>query len=238
MEFLATQQLPRSQAEIALGLERSPNEIYRMLVGLELRGYIERDETSGKYRISLKIYNLSRKISPVDKVRQCALPHMEDFAFSTGYSCYLSMLYKSQTMVIVHASAHSPISLTMAEGTLFTTLSNSSGKVLLANSNDDVRDMILERDPIYQNLSQVRRSELISELVEIKESGYLCEPSNLIQGVDEIAALIGRPNGTVVASLAVAKMQSPVSEFKEVDTQELINKLKEAANNITAQLGS
>lgn len=235
MEYLASQDSPRSQAEIATALERSANEIYRVLVGLEARGYLHRDEVSGKYRMSLKIYNLSRRITPVDKIRQCALPHMEDLSFTTGNSCYLTMLYQSQTMVIVHAASHEPVSLTIAEGTLISTRSTCPGKILLANSNKEVTDMILERDPEFAKMSQVKRDSLFDELKMIREQGYLAAPSPFVAGVEDYSTLIGHPEGLVIASLSMSTMPSALNVQK--DTDELIAKLRETAVRISEQLG-
>lgn len=235
LEFLASQEMPCSQAEIAAALDRSANEIYRVLIGLEARGYIHRDEVSSKYRVSLKLYNLSRRIKPVDKIRQCALPHMEDLAFTTGCSCYLTMLYQSQTMVIVHASSHAPVSLSIAEGTLISTMSTCPGKILLANSNDEVRAMILERDENYKKMSQAKREMLFAELKLVREQNHDIAPSPFVTGVEDYSTLIGFPEGAVIASLSLSTMPSPLSE--PVDTEELLNKLKETAARITEQLG-
>ncbi|AWB65908.1 IclR family transcriptional regulator [Saccharobesus litoralis] len=235
LEFLANQELPRSQTEIAHGLGRSANEIYRVLVGLEARGYLIRDELSGRYRISLKLYNLSRTISPIDQVRQCALPHMEDLAVKIGQSCHLCMLYQSQAMVIVQARSHSPVSIDIAEGSMFSTLATASGRVLLANSTNEVRDMILERDSVFAKMSQAKRKALFSELDDIKEQGFYVAESDFSEGVCNFATLIGQPEGFVVASLAVPSLlQYGNNQFDQQQMQELVIT---AANSITQQLG-
>ncbi|MGM8228635.1 IclR family transcriptional regulator [Cellvibrio sp. ARAG 10.3] len=235
LEYLVTQELPKSQTEIAQGLGRNPNDIYRVLVGLEARGYLVRDELSGRYRLSLKLYNLSRSISPIDQMRQCALPYMEDLAVNIGQSCYLAMLYQSQTMIIVHARGHSPISLNMSEGSLFPTMTTTVGKLLLANSNSAVRDMILERDADYAKLSKNKRAELTAELEAIKQNGCLAAQSPFIEGVTDFAALIGRPEGKVIAGLAISPLKSRWSI--KIEQDELHNLVITTANKIAHQLG-
>ena len=42
VEYLSAVSTPKSQAQIAQALNRSPNEIYRPLVVLESRGYLAR----------------------------------------------------------------------------------------------------------------------------------------------------------------------------------------------------
>ena len=54
LEYLSQRATPLSQSEIANGIHKTPNEIYRMLACLEEKGYLIREEISGKYKISLK----------------------------------------------------------------------------------------------------------------------------------------------------------------------------------------
>jgi len=235
LEYLVTQELPKSQTEIAQGLGRNPNDIYRVLIGLEARGYLLKDELSGRYRLSLKLYNLSRSISPIDQMRQCALPYMEDLAVNIGQSCYLAMLYQSQTMIIVHARGHSPISLNMSEGSLFPTMTTTAGKLLLANSNPAVRDMILERDTEYSKFSKHKRAALITELEEIKHNGCLSAQSPFLEGATDFAALIGRPEGKVIAALAISPLKSNWST--QIPQELLQTRVVTTANKIALQLG-
>ncbi|MFS1423068.1 IclR family transcriptional regulator [Shewanella sp. 10N.286.48.B5] len=173
LEFLVGNAVPCSQSEIAVGVGRGPNEIYRVLVGLEKRGYVQRHPTTGRYELSLKLYHLSRNISPIDRVRQSALPYMEDLAVSSGQSCYLSMLYQSQAMVIVYARSTGAIHLSIAEGAMFRLSQSTAGKLLLANSNAEVQTMLMEHDPTFCQLGPSNRSHLTTDLEAIRQSGFI-----------------------------------------------------------------
>ncbi|WP_354623098.1 IclR family transcriptional regulator [Psychromonas sp. MME2] len=232
LEYIVTQEQPKSQTEIATALSRSANEIYRVLVGLEARGYLIRDELSGKYSASLKIYNLSRRISPLHKVAKCALPHMEDFAFSTGHSCHLSMLYQSQAMVILHARSHGPVSISIAEGTLFPASETVSGRILLANSNPDVQGMILERDDKFNQMNKEEKAEFLALIDSVRVTGIDSAQNELSEGINNFAVLIGKPNGLVVASLTVSTLNSN----GDAPSQALITHAQTIANKISEQL--
>lgn len=235
LEYLVTQEIAKSQTEIAQALGRSPNEIYRVLVNLEGRGYLVRDNLSGHYRASLKMYNLSRRISPIDQLRQCAMPHMEDLAVKIGHSCYLTMLYQSQTMVLVQARSQVPISVNITEGSMFPTLSTTSGKVLLANSNAEVREMLLERIDGYGDYSTEDKSTLSVELDGIKSQGSLTATNNFIEGVIDYASLVGQADGKVIACLVV----STLNTYKEDQKlqPDIMQQVTQTAEKITKQLG-
>ncbi|GGA86670.1 IclR family transcriptional regulator [Neiella marina] len=235
LEYLATKSIPLSQKEIADGIGRTANEIYRVLVGLEQRGYLIRDELSGKYRISLKLFTLAKRVSPVDKLRQVAIPIMEDFAVAYGHSCHLSVLYQSKVMVIVHARGPAPVSLSISEGTTFPLVPSTSGRILLAHSNADVRAMLYERDESYQNMSKTEIAQLDAELNSIVEQGVCFRPSGLTEGVTDCAAIVGQPEGTVIAALAVSSLTSALGQ--PTDKEELIQAVAATARQIAERVG-
>lgn len=237
LEYFAEHPTPLTQSEIAKGLDRNANEIYRVLVNLEGQGYLIRDESSGRYRLSLKLYNLSRSISPIDQVRQCAIPHMEDLVVKIGLSCHLTMLYQSQTMVIVFARSHRSVSITINEGSVFSTLNTTSGNVLLAHSNDDVRQMILEREPEYQNYSQQQTSELRDKLERTKQQGQLTAANRVFKGLTDFSTIIGEPEGKVIAALTISTMEDINEPTSLAQFAMLKEQVVETAQTIKRQLG-
>ncbi len=235
LEFLSARGRPLKQSEIAVGLDRNLNEIYRVLVALVHKGYLLRDEVSGRYRLSLKLYNLSHSISPVDQLRQYALPLMEDLAVEVGMSCHLWVLYQSQTMVLVQARSHSSVSLNITEGALFPTRSIVAGRVLLANSKEAVREMILERDEEYLAFSSAKKKALIKKLDNIKHEGFLGADSDITKGVYDFATLVGKPEGKVIAALSMSSLNSAFGS--DVNDDDVKKCIVETAQQIAAQLG-
>lgn len=235
LEYIVDQESPKSQTEIALALARSPNEIYRILINLEGRGYLIRDTVSGHYRSSLKMYNLSRRVSPIDKLRQVALPHMEDLAVKIGQSCHLTMLYQSQTMVIVQARSQVAMSVNITEGALFPTLTTTSGRVLLAYSNPEVREMILQRSEGSEKLSASSKSKLHTDLQKINEEGHLIADNPFIEGVSDHAVLVGSPESKLIACLVINRLR--MKNTLEKNENDILEQLMQTANKITQQLG-
>ncbi|MFA0438931.1 IclR family transcriptional regulator [Vibrio sp. 10N.286.49.C2] len=235
LEFLATQEAPLSQAEIALALERSSNEIYRVLIGLESRGYLYRNSESAKYVMSLKLYTLSRRISPLDRIRRHALPLMEDLAFNCGQSCYLSMLYQSQSMVIVNANNHGPITLAVAEGVLSAPSRSAAGQILLANSKPTVQAMILERDDHFNELKNEEKSALYLILDQTKKDQYAVAESSFLPGITEISTLIGKPDGQIVASLTIPMLPT---QTKTAPSEQLKQAMIQTAKQISLEINN
>src|SRR5579871_5842145 len=64
LEYLATESVPVSQADLARALGRTPSEIFRMLVLLERRGYVSKDAPSARYSLSLRLYAMAHAHNP------------------------------------------------------------------------------------------------------------------------------------------------------------------------------
>ena len=67
IELLSKSSIGFSQAEIAKELNRSVNEIYRMLNILALRNYIELDEDTERYKLTfILLLNINKTLPSVE----------------------------------------------------------------------------------------------------------------------------------------------------------------------------
>ena len=73
LELLAVSSTGLTQAEIAEHLNKSVNEIYRMLNTLKVRNYLEFDSSTDSYKLSYKLLNLSASFNPTKTLLQKAI---------------------------------------------------------------------------------------------------------------------------------------------------------------------
>jgi len=206
LEFLASKPVPLSQTEIAAGIDKNSNEIYRMLVSLENRSYIIRDELSGKYRLSLKLYQLSHRHSPVDELYRTGRLPLEELAHNTMQSCHLSIAYMNQVMVILHAKSPAPIALSIEEGNLFPLPLTASGKVILAYLSQEEREAALDKYDTYINFTAEQEKKFFQSLNKIKEQGFYIQTSDLAEGVVDISVPVGKTETGIMACLTVSRL--------------------------------
>ena len=235
LEYLSQKATPLSQTEIATGIHKNPNEIYRMLVCLEERGYLVREEHSAKYMLSLKLYNLSHRHSPVDEIRRASQHPMHNLAATLKQSCHLGVLYNDQLMVIFQAKSPSPIALSIEEGSLFPLLLTASGRVLLAFLEETERMNILNRIALFKNYSARKQKSFLQELDEIQQKGVYLGTSDLSRGVTDIVMPIGNMETGVFASLAVSILTTEYDE--NFTSEEIIAEVQSCAHTILNRLG-
>lgn len=87
--FLADDELRVSEIARALGVAKS--SAHRMLSTLLSRGFVEQNPGTGRYRLGLHIYELGQLSISRSRLRQAALPIMEDLRQRTGQTIHLGV---------------------------------------------------------------------------------------------------------------------------------------------------
>ncbi len=235
LEFLSSSSCACSQADIAQGVGRSANEIYRILVGLEKRGYLVRDEASGKYWLSLKLYTLAHTHSPIEQLRTAALLPMHALAEKLGQACHLSVLYQNQVLVISQVKSPEPVSLSISEGTLFPLLSTTSGRVLLAHMTDEQRVLALRGTDGEASHNSQMNTDLPEQLERIRHEGFHLANSEITQGVTDCACFIGEARSGLLAALAVSSLTTSIN--RRTEEADLGAAVKSCADDIQSRIG-
>lgn len=235
LEYLSSQSTPQSQTEIASKIDKTANEIYRMLTTLESRGYILRDEISGKYRLSLKLYHLSHSHSPIDELRRAAQYPIEDLAYQIRQSCHMSILYMSKVLVVMHARSPEPIALSIEEGNTFPLALTASGKVFLAYMSDSSLDESL-KESNFGDLTGSQQEKFLDTLKKIKRDGYYIKKSELAEGVVDIAVPISIAAHGVTACLTVSRLTT-LNINKGIENTEILAEAIKCAERIRGRIG-
>ena len=235
LEFLSAQPFPQSQLEIANGIEKTPNEIYRMLISLEKRGYIAKDLISGKYSLTLRLFHMAHSHSVVDTIARASEVHMENLALSINQSVHLSILYQNKLLVIAQARSRTPVSLSVEIGSLFPLEKTISGRVILANMDETKRSQLLESLGGFSDWTAAEKEEFYSELRHIKGKVSNTRKSMLTEGVTDFASPIFNMRNEIVCVLAVSTLTSQMRKL--VSQEEIENELVETAQKIRETLG-
>ena len=234
LEALAAPPGDRSQAELARALGRSPSEIFRMLNCLERRGYILKDAASGRYRLSLRLYELAHTHSPVDQLLRAAEGPMRDLARRVRESVHLSVLSDGKLLVLSQVESQNRTRVSVEIGARFPVILTASGRILLAHLPQDRLRDLLARDEDWGRLGAPARERFLADLLKIRREGVYQGKSDLTHGIRDVAAPAGNPRVGVsaavcVPSLVVIGTPKPLSELRTA--------VRECAAAITRHLG-
>jgi DNA-binding IclR family transcriptional regulator len=234
LEALAAPPGDRSQAELARALGRSPSEIFRMLNCLERRGYIVKDAASGRYQLTLRLYELAHTHTPVDQLLRAAEVPMRDVARRVRESVHLSVLSDGKLLVLSQVESQNRTRVSVEIGARFPVVLTASGRILLAHlAQDRLRDL-LARDEDWARLGAPARARYLADLLKIRRDGIYQGKSDLTHGIRDVAAPVGNPRVGVsaavcVPSLVVIGTPKPLSEIRAA--------VRDCAAEITRLLG-
>lgn len=234
LEALAAGPGDRSQAELARALGRSASEIFRMLNCLGRRGYIVKDPASGRYRLTLRLYELAHTHTPVDQLLHAADGPMRDLARRVRESVHLSVLSGGRLLVLTQIESQNRTRVSVEIGGRFPVVRTASGRILLAHLPTEERDGFLSRDEDWSRLGASAKERFLADLLRVRREGVYQGKSDLTHGIRDVAAFIGNPRVGIAAAVCVPSLVAigtpkPISEIRAA--------VKECATTVTRQLG-
>lgn len=234
LETLAAAAVPQSLAELATALERSSSELFRMLNCLEQRGYIVREAVSGKYSLTLKLYSLAHAHSATEKLLRAAHVPMQELTESVRESVHLSVLERDRLLVVAQHESPERVRLSIEVGGEFDAVATASGRLLLAHLSAEDRRHAFAGSPAWKAMPMRTRTALETSLEEIRKTGLSFAESETIEGVRDVAVLVGEPTSGVVAALAITRLLRRGQRGNEAA---LIAAMRGTAQEITESLG-
>lgn len=198
LELLAATEEGLSQAEIAKALDRTPNEIYRMLDRLVRRSYVAR--TPGdRYELTLKLFALAHQHAPIRRLVSQAMPELRAFAREAQQACHIAVYDRGTIVVVGQVDSPGYWGFAIRVGSHIGLFNTGSGHVLLAFANRRDRQLMMDEHELMPHES--RPEDIEARLALVRERGYEQMASLQTAGVQNLSAPIFGPNGSVVAAL-------------------------------------
>lgn len=196
LELLSGTEEGLSQAEIAKSLERSPNEIYRMLDRLVRRDYVRR--TPGdRYELTLKLFELAHASPPVSRLVSQALPIMRRFAREAQQACHLVIQDRNILVVVAQVDSPGYWNVSIRVGSRISMVNTGSGHVFLAFASPEERRIMLEDVAGADELP----ADFDTRLAKVREQGFETMASLQVASVTNLTVPILGPVGTILAVL-------------------------------------
>jgi DNA-binding IclR family transcriptional regulator len=204
LELLAETEEGLSQAEIAKALNRSPNEIYRMLDRLVRRGYIART-TTDRYELTLKLFALAHRHAPMRRLVSQAMPILRDFARAAGQSCHVAVYDRGEVIVVAQVDSPHYWGIAIRVGARVGLFDTGSGHILLAYASPAERKFMAEEHEMMP--LETRPTDLDARLADIVKRGFEQMESRQTPSVVNLAVPILGPHGSIVAALTSPYVQ-------------------------------
>ena len=234
LELLASEVNGLSIGEITTRLDKTVGELFRMLVVLEQRGYVELPENSDQYRLTIKMFGLANKYPPIKRLNAIAAQALHSLSYIIEQSCHLVIYYQGKGHVIVHQEAPTERVFSVRLGAEAPLANTCSGHILLAFSSNERQKIMLSKIPSYHTKPNKKSFKELLNLV--KEQGFQTLSSEQTPGIRDIGYPVFDYTGEVVASLVVPFLGNHHGQ-QNFDITEAQLKIKETASEISQKLG-
>jgi DNA-binding IclR family transcriptional regulator len=229
LELLAHTNDGLSQAEIAKALDRSPNEIYRMLDRLVRRDYVRRTHED-RYEVTLKLFQLGHAMPPLRRLVSQAMPVLRNFALRAEQAVHLVVQDRNILVVVAQVDGPGYWNVSIRVGSRISLVNTGSGHVFLAFSSPEERMLMLEEQDIGS--PEQMPKGLAGRLDGVREQGYENKPSAQVSGVSNLSVPIFGPLGSVIAVLTCPYTQR-LDKLDAPNTQLAMKLLLEAGQELS-----
>jgi DNA-binding IclR family transcriptional regulator len=201
LELLASVSEALTHSQIASRLGRTINEVFRMLVCLEERGYISRTGPDDRYQLTLKLFEVVHQYHPIQRLVAQARPLVRQVASETGQACHLAMLNNAEVVVVAQFDAPGNMGFSVRLGANVDLLNTASGHVILAFQSDEVRTCALQA--WRRRARKAIPAGLHRHLNQIRGRGYEELASYQVHGVVNISYPVLNQHGEAIAAMTV-----------------------------------
>ncbi len=232
LELLATLSAPITPSQIAQRLGRSLQEVYRVVLALERRGYIVRPPGEEALVLSTQLFGLATMFPPFRRLVDAAQPIMNALALEASQACHLVVLDGLNQRIVAQVDSPAAIAIRLRVGAASPAVRGASGRTILAFQPSSIQEwMLLESQPIQPPgwLETCR-----ARIAGIQDHGYELVEGEVVHGVFDVSFPILDAEGR---SLAALTMPFLTSYHVAVPFEEAVPMLHRAAAGITGIMG-
>lgn len=236
LEAVAQRSGGMTNSEISRRLQIPKSSASYILRTLERQGYLRRERHTGKYRLGLKVLNLSHRVLLGLDIREMALPVLRQLVERSHLTAHLAVLDHGEAVYIERVEAPGFIKMDTWVGRRLPIHTTAVGKALVAHlPESEMKAIIKERGlKKFTPKTITVPSTWLRELERARAQGYAVDDEENNPGVRCVAAPVFDSLGRVEATVGVSGTTSQLDKSSLPKIAELV---KEAARKISEQLG-
>lgn len=227
LEFLSLSSGEPNLSQLAAGIGRSKNEIFRMMIVLEERGYIER--LDGDYfTLTDKLARVGGVRSDLARLAELAHPYLTDLSEQTSLSNSLSVWRDGRLLTVAAAESAGTYGLNVRVGHQHAVFGTASGACFFASEieNPDA----LSSAAVGQ--SETAKAEFLTLIDQCRREGVVEAPNPEHNAILELATPVRQAaQNKTIAAISISIIKSVESPNRIVDVKtsllRLTNSLQE-----------
>ena len=232
---LAAVKRPLSLQELSQTVGIPKTTVFGLLAPMREEGWVDQNE-EGKYRLGIRLFELGTIVSASWSIVPIARPQLQMIALHTGQSAQLSMLDKTEVLLLENGDPGSSLRIVSEAGDRLPVHSTASGKAMLAFLPPMQAKSILRSAgmPAFTPHTITSMEDMEAALEQVRAQGFAVEDGETRIGLRSVAAPVFDINGTPRYAISVLGMFRRTSEPDFQAARELV---QAAARFVSKELG-
>lgn len=236
LDLFDEQDMELKITDISERMQLHKSTVHSLLKTLQVHGYIDQNTENGKYRLGMKLFERGNFVIHGLDIRKVAKRYLVDLSMKTGQTTHLVILDDKEGVYIDKVEGPLATILYSRIGRRIPIHSSGVGKALVAWKSEKELQSILDG---YHYVAQTSKTitnerDFRKELEKIREQGYAIDNQENEPGVRCIAVPIRNHQGHVIAAVSISTL---VSRVDDQELEHFLQLLKEAANEMSEQMG-
>lgn len=232
LELICRARKPMTSGMITQELGRARGELFRMILALENRGYIEQAPDGSGYIPTSMLFTLAMEQAPTKTLLEHALPVMRLLSDKAEQSCHLATRTPGKIVIVARMEAAGLLGFSVRIGYRQPLQLTGSGTVLYAFQPQSIRERWeAEFNPA---LSEAELARFRRRADKVLRQGFDQHLSDVVPGITDLSAPVLRGENAVAALTMPFVRKNPL----KVSLEEAIVLVREAAREISSELAS
>ena len=210
-------------SQLSEKLSMNKTSVFRLLATFENRGYVEREECSGKYRLGLSAYEIGQKFLSRMVLLKHARPVVERLARSCNEAVYIAIRRGREVLFLDMVDTTQKVKIVPLVGSRYPLATTAAGQALLAFGG-------------LQNLADDDKKQADADnLAMISRQGFAQDRDALGDGIVSVAAPLFGGGGKLHGVLCIVGPEFRLSQ--EVIQKQMLTPLLDTCGIISSKLG-
>lgn len=236
LELLSDYEKGLGITEISEKVNLHKSTVHRLLNTLMVKGYVQQNEDTNRYKLTLKLFELGSKKVEKMNIVNVARPLLKELMEKTNEVIHLVVREGIEIVYVAKVESQNPIRMYSRIGKKSPMYCTAVGKSMMAHMNEEEVNSIWNNSKV-EKLTEYTVTDFKTfkdNINLIKNQGYAIDEQENEVGIRCIAASVFDYNGNIVGAISIS---GSIISFKEDKIDEFSKLIIEYANKISQELG-
>ncbi|MFT5125676.1 MAG: DNA-binding IclR family transcriptional regulator [Candidatus Omnitrophota bacterium] len=224
-----------SLSEIAKDLSFPQNSVYRIMMTLTARGYVERDEKTKRFYLGRKFLSICQSSIAERNLIELSIDIMRELRDETKESVLFGTLIGIEGVVLEQVPGTHNFRFVVEPGTRFPLHTAAPGKAIIADLPSHEADALIDRLPLkrFTGNTLTSKKAFREHMNGVREAGFGLDHAEEMEGQHCVAAAI---RDTYQYPVAAIWITAPANRLPATDFEDWGRLVKAHADRISERL--